>query len=168
MQTINCTAFLPIAAPDAEILILGSIPSVKSLERQQYYGHPRNAFWWIMGQLFGFDYMSDYGVRKSQLIKHKIALWDVLKHCERKGSLDSAIVADSIEANDFSTFLTEHSQIKKVLFNGIKAESEFRKRVLPILNAKFANISYYRLPSTSPAMATLTKSAKLAEWEKYF
>ncbi len=162
---MNCTCFSPIVAPDAEILILGSIPSVKSLDQQEYYGHPRNAFWWIMGELLGFDYRMDYELRKSQLLKHKIALWDVMKQCERPGSLDSAIITKSIEANDFSAFFAEYRHINKVLFNGTKAESEFKKRVLPTLNAKFENITYQRLPSTSPAMASMTKSAKLAEWK---
>jgi len=165
---MNCKSFLPVAISNAEILILGSIPSVKSLEQQQYYGHPRNTFWWIMGEIFGFDYTLEYELRKSHLLKHNIALWDVLKQCERQGSLDSAIVAESIEANDFSAFFAEHLHIKRVLFNGTKAESEFKKRVIPILGANFTDIEYYRLPSTSPAMASLTKSAKLAEWKKYF
>ena len=117
-----------------------------------------------MGELLGFDYTIDYDLRTSQLIKHKIAVWDVLQQCEREGSLDSAIVAKTVSVNDFNTFFTEHPSIKKVLFNGTKAESEFKKRVIPNLNAKFANISYIRLPSTSPAMAALSKSEKLAEW----
>jgi hypoxanthine-DNA glycosylase len=161
-----CKSFLPIAESDAEVLILGSIPSVKSLEQQEYYGHPRNAFWWIMGELFGFDYTIEYNLRTSQLIKNKIALWDVLKQCERSGSLDSAILAKSIEPNNFSAFFAEHSHIRRVFFNGTKAESEFRKRVLPQISANFADMEYQRLPSTSPAMATMTKSAKLAEWQK--
>lgn len=164
-MTTLTTGFSPIAAPDAEILILGSIPSVKSLEKQHYYGHPQNAFWWIMGEILEFDHTIDYELRKSQLIKNRIAIWDVMKQCNRSGSLDSAIIAKSIESNDFSAFFAEHQHIKKVFFNGTKAESEFRKRVMPILTAKFANISYKRMPSTSPAMASMTKSAKLAKWK---
>ena len=159
------TGFPPIASDDAEILILGSIPSVKSLEESQYYGHPRNAFWYIMGKLLGFAPSLDYEKRKAFLIKHKIALLDVLKGCEREGSLDSAIKNDSMEINDFDTFFKSHPNIRRVFFNGIKAETEFRKRVLPELKEKHLDIEFKRLPSTSPAMASLTKSAKLAEWK---
>lgn len=158
--------FPPIEAVDAEILILGSIPSVKSLEESQYYGHPRNAFWDIMGELLGFERNLDYDKRKECLIKNKIAIWDVLKGCEREGSLDSAIKNDSMEINDFITFLKTHPKIRKIFFNGKKAEIEFTKRVLPDLENHLDGKEYTNLPSTSPAMASLTKSAKLAEWKK--
>jgi double-stranded uracil-DNA glycosylase len=158
------TGFAPIASPDAEILILGSIPSIKSLEQNQYYGHPRNAFWSIMGELFCFDKNLEYEKRTELLIKNKIALWDVLKGCERKGSLDSAIKTESVITNDFQKFFAYHQSIKKVFFNGTKAESEFKKRVLPAISKEYQNMQYMRIPSTSPAMASLSKSAKLAEW----
>ena len=158
------TVFSPIAAHDAEILILGSIPSVKSLEQKQYYGHPRNAFWGIMGDLFGFDKNLDYEKRTELLIKNKIALWDVLKGCERQGSLDSAIKAESIAPNDFVTFFKNYNFIKRVFFNGTKAESEFKKRVLPEISKKYQEMQYKRLSSTSPAMASLSFDAKVIEW----
>ena len=163
---MHCKSFPPVAARDAKILILGSIPSVKSLQKQEYYGHPKNAFWWIIGELLGFDFQLPYELRKSHIIKHKIALWDVLQQCERQGSLDSAIAAKSIKPNDFKTFFSEHRKIRKVLFNGAKAESEFRKRVIANIAELFPEITYHRLPSTSPAMASLSKPAKLAEWRK--
>lgn len=164
-MTTMITGFPPIEANDAEILILGSVPSVKSLEEAQYYGHPRNAFWSIMGSLFGFDASLDYNKRKEYLIKNKIAIWDVLKGCEREGSLDSAIKNDSMVINDFKTFFKNHRKIRKLFFNGTKAETEFMKRVVPDLEGNFKDIEYARLPSTSPAMASLSKSAKLAEWK---
>ena len=157
-------SFDPIADENSEILILGSIPSLKSLEKFQYYGHPQNAFWWIMGELLGFDYKIDYELRKSQLIKNKIALWDVLKECERKGSLDAAIVSKTIQINDFLTFLKKHTSIKKILFNGKKAKIEFKKRIPSEIYTLYPHITYISLPSTSPAMALLNKSAKLAKW----
>ena len=162
------TGFSPVIAPDAAILILGSIPSVKSLDKQQYYGHPRNAFWWIMGELFGFDYTIDYELRISQIIKNKIALWDVLQQCERKGSLDSAIIANTVQPNDFIAFFAEYPNIQKVLFNGTKAESEYKKHILANVVEIYPDILYHKVPSTSPAMAALSKSAKLAEWRKCF
>jgi len=160
------TGFPPIEDSNAEILILGSIPSVKSLEESQYYGHPRNAFWDIMGELLGFERTLDYEKRKEILIQNKIAIWDVLKGCEREGSLDSAIKNDSMEINDFITFLETHPQIKKIFLNGKKAEAEFKKRALPEINEIYPNIEYKGLPSTSPAMASMNKSAKLAKWKE--
>ena len=121
-----------------------------------------------MGELLGFDYTIDYELRISQIIKNKIALWDVLQRCERKGSLDSAIVAKTVQPNDFIAFFAEHRKIKKVLFNGTKAESEYKKHILANVAELYPKISYHRLPSTSPAMASLSKIAKLAEWRKYF
>lgn len=156
--------FLPISSPDAETLILGSIPSVKSLEEQQYYGHPRNAFWDIIGDLLGFDRSLDYSIRKQKLIENKIALWDVLANCERVGSLDSAIKSATAVTNDFSSFFAEHTLMKKVFFNGRIAEKEFKKHVLPMASVKYPYLQYKRLPSTSPAMASLDKDAKLAKW----
>lgn len=159
------SGFPPIASTDAEVLILGSIPSVKSLEEQQYYGHPRNAFWWIMGQLLGFDRELEYETRKECLIKNKIALWDVLHGCEREGSLDSAIKSSSVVTNDFAAFFAEHPDIRKVFFNGRTAEKEFQKHVSPMAEEKFPYLEYQLLPSTSPAMASLNKEAKLAQWQ---
>ncbi|MDM8567848.1 DNA-deoxyinosine glycosylase, partial [Candidatus Halobeggiatoa sp. HSG11] len=74
--------FPPIVNPTAKILILGSMPGEKSLQKQQYYAHPRNAFWYIMGKLFNFDYQADYQKKTHALIANYIALWDVLQFCE--------------------------------------------------------------------------------------
>lgn len=162
---MEITGFPPIESADAENLILGSIPSIKSLEENQYYGHPRNAFWAIMGELLGFDRTLEYERRKQLLIKHKIALWDVLKGCKRQGSLDSAIKSASVVANDFLTFFKNHRSIKKVFFNGTTAQSEFNKHVLPLIEKQFPYLEYFLLPSTSPAMASLTKEEKLVKWK---
>ena len=157
-----CSGFSPIANIDAETLILGSIPSIKSLEKQQYYGHPQNSFWWIMGEIFTFDSTIEYQLRIEKMLEHKIAIWDVLQQCERKGSLDSAIIAKTIKPNDFKTFFLKYKNIKKVIFNGTKAEKEFNKHVKLSNNS----IILHKAPSTSPAMAILTKNAKLAIWKK--
>jgi len=162
---MEITGFLPIENQDAEILILGSVPSVKSLEENQYYGHPRNVFWDIMGDLFGFERNLGYEKRAKILLKNKLALWDVLSGCERQGSLDSSIKTKSIVTNDFQTFFEKHPSVNRVFFNGTKAENEYNKRVLPKLSETLQNIKYCRLPSTSPAMASLNKAAKLAEWK---
>jgi hypoxanthine-DNA glycosylase len=158
------SGFEAISSTDAETLILGSIPSVASLEKGEYYGHPRNAFWWIMGHILGFDPSASYPERAARLEKRKIALWDVLRRCERQGSLDSAIVAETVEVNDFKNFFKECPRITRVFFNGAVAEREFKKRVLREIEKAFPDIRYARLPSTSPAMASLSRERKLQIW----
>jgi hypoxanthine-DNA glycosylase len=154
--------FSPIADPDARILILGSMPGTASLEANRYYAHPRNAFWPIMGELFGAGPTYIYDKRLEILKANKIALWDVLGACFRKGSLDSDIDPKTISPNDFETFFKMHPFIKHVFFNGSKAEEIFRKRVVHTLNLK--SLHYQKLPSTSPAHASLSFEQKLAIW----
>lgn len=156
--------FLPIANEKATILILGSMPGEESLKKKEYYGNPRNAFWKIMARLFVFENVAGYEERVIVLKNNHIALWDVMQACERQGSLDSAIVDSSIVANDFASFYRHHPNIRHVFFNGAKAEKEYRKRVLPKLPAKAKEIEYSRLPSTSPAMASLSFDKKLLAW----
>jgi len=158
------TGFSYISDSDAEILILGSIPSITSLTKNEYYGHPRNSFWWIMANIFNFSASAEYKTKIKLLRQNHIALWDVLKCCKRPGSLDSAIVASSIEPNNFSGFFIKHPQIRKVLFNGSKAETEFNKRIRPEIEENYPSLIFERMPSTSPAMATLNKFEKLEIW----
>ncbi len=162
MNTV--TGFAPIAEDDAVILILGSMPSQKSLEAQQYYAHPRNSFWYIISELFGGNKDQGYSKRKALLLHNKIALWDVLNSCQRKGSLDSSIKNGSIIVNDFNRFFARHPFIKAVYFNGMRAQQEYNRQVLPDLVVKYPDIKYERLPSTSPAMASLTREQKLQQW----
>jgi TDG/mug DNA glycosylase family protein len=157
-------SFPPISAPDAEYLVLGSMPGVASLRQGQYYAHPRNAFWPIMADLHGFAADLPYTERCACLVRARIALWDVLKTCTRSGSLDSAIVASTIVVNDFAGFLGAHPGVRRVLFNGATAEQAFRRHVLPGLPAEAAAIDYRRLPSTSPAHAAKTLAQKRREW----
>ncbi|MCK4840699.1 MAG: DNA-deoxyinosine glycosylase [Methylococcales bacterium] len=163
MKKIN--GFPPIADKNAKILILGSMPSEASLLEQEYYAHKRNAFWPMMRTIFN-DGSADYNQRKKLLIGHDIAVWDVLKQCYRQGSLDSAINMDSIESNDFQSFFRAHKQVKKVIFNGAKAESIYLKFILPQIESQFAYLQYKRLPSTSPAHAAMTVDQKIAIWKK--
>ncbi len=163
IKGVYSESFPPIATPDARLLILGSMPGVASLEAQQYYAHPRNAFWPITGELFGFDPALPYEQRCERLGSAGVAVWDVLKSCRRAGSLDSAIERDSEEPNDFAGFFTKHPMVRLVAFNGQKAESAFRKHV--DLNAESeSRLSFVRLPSTSPAHASLSKQQKLMAW----
>jgi len=162
---ITVTGFPPIADNNAVILILGSMPSIKSLEARQYYAHPRNSFWFIMTKLLDNTSGMDYEKRKALLLHNRIALWDVLNTCQRKGSLDSSINNDTTVANDFNTFFDDYPLIKAVYFNGARAQQEYNKHILPTLDAKFSSIEYERLPSTSPAMASLSREQKLRQWK---
>jgi len=155
-------SFAAVAEADARVLILGSMPGRMSLERNQYYAHPRNAFWPLMGELFGAGPELRYEERLLKLRQQHVALWDVLKLCTREGSLDSAIVESSIECNDFAALLQRCPRIRHVFFNGAKAEASYQRYVAPVLNTP--HIRFRRLPSTSPAHASLDHAAKLSAW----
>lgn len=159
------TGFPPIAAADAQVLVLGSMPSIASLAREQYYGHPQNAFWPIMGRLFGAGPELPYDQRKILLITRGVAVWDVLQSCRREGSLDASIERDSETPNDFAAFFRQHPQVGVVFFNGQKAETVFRRHVLGELGAFERGLRFVRLPSTSPAHAGRTLEEKLAAWQ---
>ena len=152
-------SFPPISSAEATLLILGTMPGTKSLELQQYYGHPRNNFWPIILKILNEDFTDNYESRKSILLKNNIALWDVLQFCDRIGSLDSAIKNEI--SNDFNIFLEEHPNIKTIVFNGQKAAALFKKYV--VLSRSYELIT---LPSTSPANAGKTFASKLNEWKK--
>jgi hypoxanthine-DNA glycosylase len=156
--------FPPISAPDARVLVLGTMPSVASLAKQQYYGHPRNAFWPIMERLFGAGRDVPYEERKRILCDNGLAMWDVLRECHREGSLDTAIRVESEAANDFEAFFRRHPCIHSVFFNGQKAETAFRRHALLQIEATGRMFRYVYLPSTSPAHAGRTLEQKLAAW----
>lgn len=154
--------FEPIADSNSKILILGSMPGRESLAAEQYYAHRHNAFWKIMSDLLGFDRNASYETRLQELKKARIALWDVLQSCTRIGSLDSNIDASSITVNDLRSFFRTHTKIHSVFFNGAMAESAYRRYVLPTVGD--LPVSYMRLPSTSPAHASLSYEQKLQTW----
>lgn len=162
MNVAHIYSFAPIADRNAEILILGSMPGRASLAAGQYYAHAQNAFWRIISELLQFDPGSPYEVRVQALKSARIALWDVLRSCKREGSLDSMIEADTQTANDFRTFFRTHPQITHVFFNGAKAEACFKQHVLREINGRV--LCYARLPSTSPANASLSYARKLEGW----
>lgn len=157
-------SFAAVSTPSCHTLILGSMPGRASLEAQQYYAHPRNAFWQILDRLLGVDSSLPYHQRIEELNNRGIAVWDVLRSCARATSLDSDIVESSIVPNDFNGFYQVHPKIADVYFNGAKAEATYRKHVLPLLSPEHASLSYTRLPSTSPANATFTLDAKIQAW----
>ncbi len=160
MNTI--TSFPPVVSINAKVLILGSMPGIRSLELNQYYGHPRNLFWNFIGEICGASPKFDYQKRIEILREFGIALWDVLHYCERKGSLDSDIVTSSEVPNDIPGLLAKYPDIHLIAFNGKKAEKAFRKHILPELAD--GKITLLPLPSTSPANASIPKAEKLQRW----
>ena len=154
--------FPPVADARARVLVLGSLPGRRSLEMQEYYAQPQNAFWRIMGELVGATPSLPYQARLTRLRASRIAVWDVLAAGERKGSLDSAIVPASIVVNDFATFFVQHPRIRLICFNGQKAAAVFRREVLP--RVPLESIERRVMPSTSPAYASLRFDQKLDLW----
>lgn len=156
MQKIS--SFPPIIDKESKILILGSIPGVKSLEIQQYYAHPQNKFWKIIFELFNEKFTTDYAERIKILEKYHVALWDVIDTCERKGSLDSEI--RNVEANKIGELLHIYPNIKAIFCNGQKSYKNLQK-ILP----KDFYLPIIVLPSTSPAHASLRYEEKLKSWK---
>ncbi len=159
----ECISFNPIINQDSKILILGSMPGIKSLEAQEYYAHPQNRFWKIIGILFNVKDLDtqDYTNKTKTLLKNNIALWDTIKFCTREGSLDSAI--ENEKPNDLDSLLNHYPNIKTICLNGNKAYISLKK-YFPKL---FEKCSIIKLPSTSPANAKWTIEKLTAEWEKY-
>lgn len=158
------SGFPAIARPDAEILILGSMPGEDSLKAGQYYAHPRNGFWPILMGLLGHTSELTYSQKCKVLVENKIALWDTLKTCVRSGSLDSSIVNSSITPNNFNLFFDTHSYVRSIFFNGRKSQEVFEKKVQPNLPKKYQDLKQVTLPSTSPAMAMLRLEQKQEKW----
>lgn len=156
-------AFSPIEAPDARVLILGSMPSRESLERQRYYAHPRNQFWMLICRLLNEPCPEDYLARRRILLAHGIALWDVVDSCKREGSADSAI--REVVVNEFGPFFAVHPCIHTIIFNGEKAYQLYEKYVLNSVTG--IELSLIRLPSTSPAYAVSFED-KLKAWQLGF
>jgi hypoxanthine-DNA glycosylase len=156
--------FTPIADAHARVLILGSLPGQVSLRRRQYYAQPRNAFWKIMGRLFGAGPELPYAERVQRLVQNRIALWDVCAAAQRPGSLDAAIVRASVVPNDLAAFIDSHPDIGLICYNGGKAAELYRRLVLPGLPASGRTLRYATLPSTSPAHAAMPFEEKLTRW----
>lgn len=157
-----CNGFKPIIAKSAHSLVLGTMPSVKSLENAFYYAHPRNAFWPIMHKLTGLPIDNEQA--KVALIESSgFILWDVLQACERKGSLDSAI--QNPVANDFEWLFDNHPELKTVIFNGRKAEQLFNKYVKKQQKIP-SDLNLITLPSTSPANASMKLEDKQLFWQE--
>jgi len=149
-------SFAPIADSQSKLLILGTIPGKESLRLNAYYAHPQNAFWKIIFNLHDLPFSTDNQVRRAVLLQKRIALWDVLRSCERRSSLDNDIRLE--QPNDLRTLLLSHPGISRIYFNGKGAAKYFRKYFpdLSLLNQV--------LPSSSPAHAVKWEQ-KLEAWQ---
>ena len=166
MQTAEAQhllSFPPIADACARVLILGTMPGKESLRAAQYYAHPRNAFWKIMGELVGAGFELPYDARAQKLKAAGIAVWDVLASCVRESSLDADIDAETMVVSDFESFYNAHPKITHIFFNGAIAEKFYRIHTQSLHLQRALN--YQRLPSTSPAHAGMRFAQKLEAWQ---
>jgi len=149
------SGFLPIVSKDAKLLILGSMPSVTSLEKQEYYGFKHNRFWKIIASYFQESF-SSYEDKVKCIQKNNIILWDVIATCEREGSLDSAIHHEKV--NDIEHLLKQYPSIQTILCNGKKSYD------LYIRHFKHLNVEVISLPSTSNANRTIKEQDLFDVW----
>lgn len=152
----------PVVGPATRVLILGSFPSVASLQSQQYYAHAQNHFWKILQALWPNDPLPGpdrYAQRCAWAVAHGLGIWDVYASCERTGSLDSAI--RNAEVNDFAALKTQCLQLQLIVHNG--GES-FRHAKQVRASLRVEHFSLVKLPSTSPANASWSFERKLAAW----
>ena len=158
--------FPPVFDARAKVLILGSLPGDESLRRREYYGHPRNQFWALLGAVFGQNLgRCEYQRKCAFLLRERIALWDVLQAAERHGSLDTAIRKE--RPNDLPTLIGELPRLRAVGCNGGKAHQSFRRHFGAWLNESPREISLVRLPSSSPAYAAMPLEAKVWRWQQF-
>lgn len=155
-ETITHT-FNPIYDEHSEILILGSLPSVKSRENQFYYGHPQNRFWKVLAELFQYQVPQTIPEKKEMLLANHVAIWDVIKQCDIIGSSDSSI--KNVIANDMNEIL-KHANINAIYANGNKAYELYKKHCYPICQRDII-----KLPSTSPANAAYSLPKLTATWK---
>jgi double-stranded uracil-DNA glycosylase len=149
----------PLLDVNTRLVVLGSFPGVASLRAQQYYGHPQNQFWKIMATLLSPNATEvlamPYAERAQWLLSQGVGLWDVYAACERVGSLDANI--QNAQPNDLQSLLTRCPQLKLIAHNG--AESFKYVKFTQVLG-----VPVYRLPSSSPANASMSIAMKLAMW----
>ena len=151
-------SFEPIYNEDSEILILGTLPSVKSRESQFFYGHPRNRFWDLLATLTGEPLPAGIEDKKSLLLAHHIAIWDVIASCDIEGSSDSSI--KNAVPNDFS-FILKTAPIRQIYTNGGTAYKLYHKYC-----EKVTGFEAVKLPSTSPANASYSLERLIRQWNQ--
>ena len=159
------SSFPPQVGAGCRVLVLGTVPSLRSLELRQSYGHRQNLFWPFMGELFAAGPDLPYAQRIARLHALGIGIWDVYKHVERPGSLDSSIVKASEVPNAIARLLRKYPTIRAIALNGAKAAEGFRRHIEPGLSADLrTRLDMLALPSTSPANASIPRAEKLRSW----
>ena len=160
-------SFPALVAEDCRVLILGSMPGKRSLQQNQYYAHPRNLFWPLMGELYGVGHELAYAERIHVLRQRRVGIWDVLAECDRPGSLDGSINSDTEIPNDIVGLLSRHPDINVIALNGGKAQQGFRRYIEPLLDAVTrARLRVLSMPSTSAANAGIPFAIKRAQWQR--
>ncbi|MBA4212842.1 MAG: DNA-deoxyinosine glycosylase [Polaromonas sp.] len=148
----------PVLDANTRLLVLGSFPGVASLRAQQYYGHPQNHFWKILGTLWQLPLPSlTYPERVAALLDHRLGVWDVYGACEREGSLDANI--RNAEVNDFEWVKRSCPRLEAIAHNGGESFRHAR-------HTEKLGVPVYKLPSTSPANASWSFDRKLAAWSE--
>ena len=153
--------FGPVYDKNSKILILGSLPSVKSRQQQFYYGHPQNRFWKVLSAALGESIGGSVDEKKRIMLKNHIALWDVIQSCDIIGSSDSSI--KNVKENDISVIL-DAADIKAIFLNGAKAYELFKKYCGGIEDRNEPP-AILKLPSTSPANAAFSLERLIGEWK---
>jgi TDG/mug DNA glycosylase family protein len=165
--TARVSSFNPQVGAGCRVLVLGTVPSLRSLEMQQSYAHPHNMFWPFMGRLYDAGPELPYAERIARLHAAGVGIWDVLKDCERPGSLDSSILPGSEVANDIPGLLAAYPTIAAIALNGGKAQQVFARRIAPHIDAeRLKSVTILALPSTSPANASIPRDVKLERWSQ--
>ena len=151
--------FEPVVSPDSRILILGSLPSVKSREEGFYYGHPRNRFWPMLAGVYGEAVPADIEVRKALVLWHGLALWDVIAACDIDGSSDAS-VRNAVPVD--IALVMEAAPTERIICNGALAGKLYRQHLQPI-----TGVEAIVLPSTSPANAAWSQERLAEAWAKH-
>jgi hypoxanthine-DNA glycosylase len=151
----------PLVASGTRVLVLGSFPGAASLASQQYYGHAQNQFWKILRALWpdGADEPADYASRVTWMLSKGLGVWDVYAACEREGSLDSHIRQPV--RNDLAALVQRCPQLEAIAHNGGESYKHAR-------HSQALGLPVYRLPSTSPANASISFERKLLAWREVF
>ena len=155
-------SFPPVVDHGCRVLILGSLPGEESLRRQQYYAHPRNGFWRVLGGVFEETVGESYPEKIAFMLGRRLALWDTVQSAIRPGSLDQNI--RDARPNDFSSLFAEFPGLQAVAFNGSTSASLFNRLARPLLLPELiARLEFIQMPSTSPANPR-PLNEKIARW----
>ena len=162
------SSFPPQVGEGCQVLVLGTVPSLRSLALQQSYGHAQNLFWQFMGEMFGAGRELPYAERIARLHAHGVGIWDVYRSVERPGSLDSSIVRASEVPNAIADLLRDHASIRAIALNGGRAAAGFKRHIEPTLVGTRRDgraVDILALPSTSPANASMPRAEKFRRWQ---